>query len=152
MICDESPAVYLLLRRLVDEGFVDQTAIVWNQKTEIAVSITPVSPGKLLVFTTHVDGPNCGHEAVPHGDHMAQMIKDYIHRPPETHCDDQHGKLSIDRYKGNALEPNAEGIQRSARLTRLSGNAQSAGPKKQRVLECLPNQSTDRNCRSWATP
>jgi len=40
----------------------------------------------------HTHGPDCGHEAVPHGDHV-----DYIHGVPtehvvhEDHSDHQHG-------------------------------------------------------------
>jgi hypothetical protein len=45
---------------------------------------------------SHVHGPNCGHEAVPHGDHMDYLVKDHLHHPHKGHCDD-HGKLSIDR-------------------------------------------------------
>jgi hypothetical protein len=40
----------------------------------------------------HVHGPNCGHEAVPHGDHMDYLVEDHLHHPHDGHCD-EHGKL-----------------------------------------------------------
>lgn len=42
----------------------------------------------------HVHGPNCGHEAVPHGDHVDYLVGDHLHHPHEGHCDD-HGKLRL---------------------------------------------------------
>jgi hypothetical protein len=40
----------------------------------------------------HVHGPNCGHEAVPHGDHVDYLVKNHLHHPHQTHCDN-HGVL-----------------------------------------------------------
>ncbi|HLH44306.1 MAG TPA: hypothetical protein VKV74_15055 [Bryobacteraceae bacterium] len=42
----------------------------------------------------HTHGPRCGHEAVPHGDHMDYLVGDHLHHPHDGHCDD-HGKLSL---------------------------------------------------------
>ena len=42
----------------------------------------------------HVHGPKCGHEAVPHGDHMDYLAGDHLHHPHEGHCDD-HGKIRL---------------------------------------------------------
>jgi len=41
----------------------------------------------------HTHGPNCGHEAVPHGDHTDYLVNGHLHHPHGKHCDD-HGKLA----------------------------------------------------------
>jgi hypothetical protein len=42
----------------------------------------------------HVHGPNCGHQAVPHGDHIDYLVEGHLHHPHEGHCDD-HGVLKM---------------------------------------------------------
>ena len=42
----------------------------------------------------HVHGPGCGHEAVPHGDHICYLVDGHLHFPHEGHCDD-HGPLKV---------------------------------------------------------
>ena len=41
----------------------------------------------------HQHGPGCGHEAVPHGDHVDYLVEGHLHNPHGDHCDD-HGPLS----------------------------------------------------------
>jgi len=41
----------------------------------------------------HIHGLDCGHEAVPHGDHIDYLVDGHLHHPHGDHCDD-HGKLS----------------------------------------------------------
>jgi hypothetical protein len=41
---------------------------------------------------SHVHGPGCGHEAVPHGDHVAYLVDGHLHHPHADHRDD-HGPL-----------------------------------------------------------
>jgi hypothetical protein len=41
----------------------------------------------------HVHGPDCGHEAVPHGDHVDYLVDGHLHHPHGDHCD-HHGKLA----------------------------------------------------------
>jgi hypothetical protein len=41
---------------------------------------------------THRHGPGCGHEAVPHGDHVDYLVDGHLHHPHGDHCDD-HGKV-----------------------------------------------------------
>ena len=41
----------------------------------------------------HVHGPDCGHEAVPHGDHVDYLVDGHLHHPHGEHCDD-HGQLA----------------------------------------------------------
>jgi hypothetical protein len=40
----------------------------------------------------HRHGPDCGHEAVPHGDHVDYLVKGHLHHPHGDHCDD-HGPV-----------------------------------------------------------
>ncbi|MCG9874800.1 MAG: hypothetical protein MH321_08445 [Leptospiraceae bacterium] len=42
----------------------------------------------------HVHGPGCGHEAVPHGDHIDYLVDGHLHHPHNGHCD-SHGKLEL---------------------------------------------------------
>jgi len=42
----------------------------------------------------HVHGPNCGHEAVPHGDHTCYLVDGHLHFPHDGHCDD-HGPVEV---------------------------------------------------------
>ncbi|MEM8835937.1 MAG: hypothetical protein AAGD00_08970 [Planctomycetota bacterium] len=49
--------------------------------------------------TDHVCGPGCGHEPVPHGDHIDYLVIDEhgnarLHHPHGDHCDD-HGPVEI---------------------------------------------------------
>ena len=41
---------------------------------------------------SHVHGQDCGHEAVPHGDHTDYVVKGHLHHSCSDHCDD-HGTL-----------------------------------------------------------
>ena len=40
----------------------------------------------------HAHGSNCGHEAVPHGDHSDYLVGGHLHHSHSNHCDD-HGVL-----------------------------------------------------------
>lgn len=42
----------------------------------------------------HVHGPGCGHEAVPHGDHICYLVNGRLHHPHDGHCDD-HGPMEV---------------------------------------------------------
>ncbi|MGH7293815.1 MAG: hypothetical protein ACRELB_02725 [Polyangiaceae bacterium] len=42
----------------------------------------------------HVHGASCGHESVPHGDHVDFLVGGHLHRPHGGHCDD-HGAVSV---------------------------------------------------------
>ena len=42
----------------------------------------------------HVHGPDCGHEAVPHGDHVDYLVDGHLHHPHDGHCD-HHGALEL---------------------------------------------------------
>ena len=40
----------------------------------------------------HRHGPDCGHEAVPHGDHVDYLVKGHLHHQHGDHCDN-HGPI-----------------------------------------------------------
>ena len=40
----------------------------------------------------HRHGPGCGHEAVPHGDHVDYLVDGHLHHAHGDHCDD-HGPV-----------------------------------------------------------
>jgi hypothetical protein len=42
----------------------------------------------------HRHGPKCGHEAVPHGDHIDYLVEGHLHSPHGKHCDD-HGSVNL---------------------------------------------------------
>jgi G3E family GTPase len=39
-------------------------------------------------------GSSCGHEAVPHGDHIDYLVDGHLHHPHGDHCDD-HGRVQL---------------------------------------------------------
>ncbi len=43
---------------------------------------------------THQHGPACGHEAIPHGDHVDYLVEGHLHHPHAGHCDD-HGPVAV---------------------------------------------------------
>jgi len=42
----------------------------------------------------HVHGPDCGHETVPHGDHIDYIVDGRLHHVHDGHCDD-HGPIEL---------------------------------------------------------
>ena len=42
--------------------------------------------------TDHVHGDGCGHEAVPHGDHVDYLVDGHLHHQHNGHCDN-HGPV-----------------------------------------------------------
>jgi hypothetical protein len=43
--------------------------------------------------SSHKHGADCGHAAVPHGDHVDYLVNGHLHSPCGTHCDN-HGTLA----------------------------------------------------------
>jgi hypothetical protein len=41
---------------------------------------------------SHEHSPGCGHDAVPHGDHVDFIVGSHLHHPHDGHCDD-HGTV-----------------------------------------------------------
>lgn len=44
--------------------------------------------------TGHVHGPACGHEEVPHDDHIDYLVDGTLHHPHGDHCD-EHGRIEV---------------------------------------------------------
>lgn len=44
--------------------------------------------------TKHKHGAGCGHDAVPHGDHVDYIVDGHLHHPHDGHCDN-HGKVTL---------------------------------------------------------
>ncbi|MBI5175937.1 MAG: hypothetical protein SFV17_11630 [Candidatus Obscuribacter sp.] len=42
----------------------------------------------------HKHAADCGHEAVPHGDHVDYLVEGHLHHPCGSHCDD-HGPVNV---------------------------------------------------------
>jgi hypothetical protein len=42
----------------------------------------------------HKHGAGCGHEPVPHGDHVDYLVDGHLHHPHGSHCD-HHGALEV---------------------------------------------------------
>ena len=42
----------------------------------------------------HRHGPGCGHEPVPHGDHVDYLVSGHLHHPHGDHCD-HHGQVQL---------------------------------------------------------
>jgi hypothetical protein len=42
----------------------------------------------------HLHTAGCGHEAVPHGDHVDYLVDGHLHHPHGEHCDD-HGAVRL---------------------------------------------------------
>ena len=42
----------------------------------------------------HIHGKDCGHEAVPHGDHVDYLVEGHLHHQENGHCDN-HGPVTV---------------------------------------------------------
>jgi hypothetical protein len=60
------------------------------------VAVSPVNPDHCTpgILCEHRHGPGCGHEAVPHGDHIDYLVGGRLHHPHGDHCDD-HGPVEV---------------------------------------------------------
>jgi len=67
---------------------------------EHALPVTPTNPSGCTPQHAaghdpqHVHGENCGHTAVPHGDHVDYLVDGHLHHPHGDHCDD-HGPVEV---------------------------------------------------------
>ncbi len=44
----------------------------------------------------HKHGKDCGHAAIPHGDHMDYLVDGHLHHSHGDHCDD-HGEVQLSK-------------------------------------------------------
>lgn len=76
----------------VHEGHVDEH-VLGIDKTN-AADCTPSHSCKAHT-ETHKHSANCGHAAIPHGNHIDYIVAGHLHSPHQGHCDD-HGKIGVD--------------------------------------------------------
>jgi hypothetical protein len=57
-------------------------------------STNPVHCTPEMRCSGHEHGPNCGHEPIPHGDHIDYVVNGRLHHPHGDHCDD-HGPVQL---------------------------------------------------------
>ena len=71
------------------EGHVDEHRLEVN-----AVNPADCSGGHECAGhrAAHQHGNHCGHEAVPHGDHVDYLVDGHLHHPHDGHCD-HHGNV-----------------------------------------------------------
>ena len=71
---------------------------------EHTIAVSNTNPGGCtgkLHHRNHQHGPDCGHEAIPHGDHTDYLADGHLHHPHEGHCDD-HGPVEDAGTQGRA--------------------------------------------------
>jgi len=66
---------------------------------EHAIAVDATNPDGHTASATghgadHRHGAGCGHEAVPHGDHVDYLVDGRLHHPHGDHCDD-HGPVTL---------------------------------------------------------
>jgi len=71
------------------EGHVDECAIAVDNSNPSACTPSHACNGHPR---GHEHGPDCGHAAIPHGDHIDFLVSGHLHRPHDGHCDD-HGAI-----------------------------------------------------------
>jgi hypothetical protein len=72
------------------EGHVDECRIAVDTQNPKACTPGHACPAHIK---DHKHGPGCGHDIVPHGDHMDFLAEGHLHHQHDGHCDD-HGPLA----------------------------------------------------------
>ncbi len=73
------------------EGHYDECSIAVDSKNPASCTEGHICSGHDV---SHVHGPGCGHEAVPHGDHVDYLVDGHLHHQHNGHCD-SHGQLAL---------------------------------------------------------
>lgn len=75
---------------------------------EHSLDVNPINPNSCTGGHTcnahasdHLHGPGCGHEAVPHGDHIDYLVDGHLHHQHNGHCDN-HGPVTIVKSNGTS--------------------------------------------------
>src|SRR5450631_1715758 len=71
----------------VHDGHVDEHRIAIGGKNPAACTPSHQCAGHEV---GHAHGDGCGHEQVPHADHVDFIVGEHLHHPHGKHCDD-HG-------------------------------------------------------------
>jgi hypothetical protein len=70
-------------------GHVDEHIITVDATNPVACTPSCVCVGHAPGFH---HGPGCGHDAIPHGDHVDYIVHGHLHHVHDGHCDD-HGPV-----------------------------------------------------------
>ncbi|MDR8524095.1 hypothetical protein [Shewanella fidelis] len=54
----------------------------------------PNECNSMHICKDHIHGPDCGHEAIQHGDHVDYIVNGRLHHQHGDHCDD-HGPVEL---------------------------------------------------------
>ena len=73
------------------DGHTDEHVFAISDHNPESCTPTPTCLGHAA---NHVHGPTCGHEAIPHGNHVDYLMNGHLHFPHQAHCDD-HGTVSV---------------------------------------------------------
>ena len=73
------------------DGHVDEHVIAVSDGNPAACTPSHACGGHDAV---HRHGAGCGHEAVPHGDHVDYLVNGRLHHEHGDHCDD-HGPAEV---------------------------------------------------------
>lgn len=72
-----------------------------QRAAEHALAVTVANPAECTPAhdcgshdAAHAHGPNCGHAAVPHGDHVDYLVNGHLHHHHGDHCD-THGVVTV---------------------------------------------------------
>ena len=93
----ESLLLFVFRKKLIDAGRTTPTRDAEGHVIEVTETNSDRCSPEGRVHgheSTHQHGPDCGHEAVPHGDHIDYLVNGRLHHPHGDHCDD-HGPLSV---------------------------------------------------------
>lgn len=80
------------LHHVRDDGTVEEHIIAVD-------NTNPGGGNETANCGSHQHGPNCGHEAIPHGDHTDYLVEGHLHHPHGGHCDD-HGPVDVISSQG----------------------------------------------------
>lgn len=72
-------------------GHMDEHVLAISDQNPESCTPSHTCPGH---ETDHIHGPNCGHEAVPHGNHVDYLVNGHLHFPHQAHCD-HHGSVTV---------------------------------------------------------
>jgi hypothetical protein len=73
------------------DGHVDEHRLAVDAANPAKCTPAHACPGHA---SGHVHEPGCGHERVPHGDHVDYLVEGHLHHPHDGHCDD-HGPVQL---------------------------------------------------------
>jgi hypothetical protein len=72
------------------EGHVDEHVLTAGTANPVACTPSHQCGGHVA---GHAHGAACGHDRVPHGDHVDYFVAGHLHHTHDEHCDD-HGRVA----------------------------------------------------------